>query len=170
MTCPATATLIHNLCDIASKREKYPLNVGPTGEGIIPQPGADRLKEIGAWMKLNGESIYGTSPTVFGAQASAFSHTETNRNGSADFKAARGWRCTTKPGKVYIHPIEWPAGKFDVNGLRNKAAKACLLARAAHTALEVKQTDPTVSVLLPQNAPDRIASVLCLAVVGKPGE
>jgi alpha-L-fucosidase len=170
MTCPATATLIHNLCDIASNGGKYLLNVGPTSEGIIPQPVVDRLKEIGAWMKLNGESIFGTSPKVFGAQAGAFSHTETNRNGSSVFKAAWEWRCTTKPGKVYIHPIECPAGKIDVNGLKNKAAKAYLLLGAAHTALKVKQTDQTVSVSLPQNAPDRIASVLCLAVVGKPGE
>jgi alpha-L-fucosidase len=166
----STGTLIRNLCDIASKGGNYLLNVGPTSEGVIPQPEVDRLKGVGAWMKVNGESIYGTSPTVFGAEAGALSQTETNRNGRPVFKAAWEWRCTIKPGKVYIHLFKWPAAKFEVNGLKNKVTKAYLLADAAHTALELKQTDQTVSVSLPQNAPDPIASVLCLEVVGKPGE
>jgi hypothetical protein len=51
-----------NLVDIASKGGNYLLNVGPTAEGEIPPPSIERLKEVGAWMKVNGESIYGTTP------------------------------------------------------------------------------------------------------------
>src|SRR5450759_950531 len=54
-----TETLIHNLVDIASKGGNYLLNVGPTSEGVIPEPSVERLKEVGAWMKVNGEAIYG---------------------------------------------------------------------------------------------------------------
>ena len=53
--------LIRNLCDIASKGGNYLLNVGPTSEGLIPQPGIERLAEVGAWMNVNGDAIYGTS-------------------------------------------------------------------------------------------------------------
>ncbi|UCG27930.1 MAG: alpha-L-fucosidase [Bacteroidales bacterium] len=53
-----TEVLIHNLVDIAAKGGNYLLNVGPTGEGIIPQPSVDRLKEMGQWMKINGEVIH----------------------------------------------------------------------------------------------------------------
>jgi alpha-L-fucosidase len=166
----STSTLLRNLIDIASKGGNYLLNVGPTSEGLIPQASMDRLAEIGQWLRVNGEAIYGTSPTVFGAEAGAFSQTETNRNGSPRFVPAWEWRCTTKPGKVYIHLFKWPSGKFEVTGLKNKVTGACLLADAAHTALEITQTDQTVSVSLPQNAPDPIASVLCLDVVGKPSE
>jgi alpha-L-fucosidase len=199
----STTTLLRNLIDIASKGGNYLLNVGPTSEGLIPQPSIDRLAEIGQWLRVNGEAIYGTSPTVFGAEVGAISQTETNRNGSPVFKTAWDWRCTTKVeapaaetprilrspsdvaergnaaqevaggaprGKVYIHLLKWPAGKFEATGLKNKVTKAYLLADAAHASLEVKQTDQTVSVSLPQNAPDPIVSVLCLEVVGKPGE
>ena len=57
----SSATLVRNLIDCASKGGNYLLNVGPTSEGLIPTPSIERLKEIGAWMKINRESIYGTT-------------------------------------------------------------------------------------------------------------
>ncbi|HAO78893.1 MAG TPA: alpha-L-fucosidase, partial [Verrucomicrobia subdivision 3 bacterium] len=77
-----------------SKGGNYLLNVGPTSEGLIPQASVDRLAEVGKWLRVNGEAIYGTSPTVFGAEVGALSQTETNRNGSPKFVAAWDWRCT----------------------------------------------------------------------------
>ncbi|MCE7992675.1 MAG: hypothetical protein HEP71_11875 [Roseivirga sp.] len=56
----SSETLIHNLIDIAAKGGNYLLNVGPTDEGLIPQPSVERLQDMGEWMKLNGEAIYGT--------------------------------------------------------------------------------------------------------------
>lgn len=58
----STETLIHNLVDIAAKGGNYLLNVGPTAEGLIPQPSVDRLAEMGAWMRVNGEALYGSRP------------------------------------------------------------------------------------------------------------
>lgn len=52
--------LIHNLIDVAAKGGNYLLNVGPTAEGLIPQPSINRLKQIGKWLKINGEAIYAT--------------------------------------------------------------------------------------------------------------
>jgi alpha-L-fucosidase len=53
-------TLIHNLVDIAAKGGNYLLNVGPTAEGLIPQASVERLAEMGDWMEVNGEAIYGS--------------------------------------------------------------------------------------------------------------
>ena len=57
----SSATLIHNLIDIAAKGGNYLLNVGPTAEGLIPQASIERLADMGKWLKINGEAIYKTS-------------------------------------------------------------------------------------------------------------
>jgi alpha-L-fucosidase len=163
----STATLIRNLCDIASKGGNYLLNVGPTSEGLIPQPEVDRLKEIGAWMKVNGEAIYGTRPTIFGAEAGAFSATARDRSGQPRFTAAWDWRCTTKPGKIYIHIFKWPAGKMELPGVKGQITAARLLGVASTESLKFQQTPQAVTVQLPEKAPDAIASVLCLQVEGE---
>ena len=61
----STETLVRNLVDIASKGGNYLLNIGPTSEGLFPEASVQRLKEVGRWMKVNGESIYATSASPF---------------------------------------------------------------------------------------------------------
>jgi alpha-L-fucosidase len=163
----STATLIRNLCDIASKGGNYLLNVGPTSAGEIPQPEVERLAEMGAWMKVNGEAIYGTRPTIFGAEAGALSATEKDRRGNPRFIPAWDWRCTTKPGKIYIHIFKWPAGQIQLPGVKARITKAYLLADQRHHPLKFQQTAQGVTIQLPDKAPDAIASVLCLKVRGE---
>jgi alpha-L-fucosidase len=52
--------LIRKLVDISSKGGNFLLNVGPDARGIIPEASVSRLREMGAWLKVNGEAIYGT--------------------------------------------------------------------------------------------------------------
>ena len=160
----STETLIRNLCDIASKGGNYLLNVGPTSEGQIPQPSVERLAEVGKWMKVNGEAIYGTGPTAFGAEAGSVSKTEKDKQGKPAVEAKWDWRCTTKPGKLYIHIFKWPADKFELDGVKTKVTRAYLLADPQRTALPVAQDNGKVTVTLPAKAPDPIASVLCLEI------
>ncbi len=159
----STETLIRNLCDIASKGGNYLLNVGPTSEGLIPRPSVERLAEIGAWMRTNGEAIYGTGPTLFGVEAGKFSETDKDKNGKPRFVTAWDWRCTTRPGKIYLHIFKWPAdGRFELPAVEDKITKAYLLADPGRHPLEFKQSDQGVSLRLPSRAPDAIASVVCL--------
>ncbi|MFC1639380.1 alpha-L-fucosidase, partial [Gemmatimonadota bacterium] len=53
-------TLVHNLVDITAKGGNYLLNVGPTAEGLFPQESVERLAEMGDWMDINSEAIYGS--------------------------------------------------------------------------------------------------------------
>jgi alpha-L-fucosidase len=159
----STETLIRNLCDIASKGGNYLLNVGPTSEGLIPQPSLERLAEVGAWMKVNDEAIYGSGPTPFGSEAGAFSETEKDKNGKPKFIPSWEWRATTKAGKIYLMVFKWPAdGKFELTGLQSKVNKATTL--AGHKKLRFKQTKTSVTFSLPAEAPDKIASVICLEI------
>jgi alpha-L-fucosidase len=140
-------TLVRNLIDIASKGGNYLLNVGPTAEGLIPEPSVQRLARMGQWMKVHGESIYGTS--------------------ASPFKRLAWGRATQKPGKIYLHVFDWPKGPLVVPGLKNPVTKAFLLADKDR-ALEVSTSDDGVAIQLPEQAPDKIASVVVLEIAGKP--
>lgn len=157
-----TSLLLRNLIDIASKGGNYLLNVGPTSEGIIPQPEVDRLQEIGKWLDVNGEAIYGSSPTAFGAEAGPSGATTQDARGRSTPVINWDWRCTTKPGKLYIHILKWPGATFALDNLKGKATKAYMLADPSRAALPVMQNGSHLTVTLPSAAPDPIASVLCI--------
>ena len=156
--------LVFKLVDIVSKGGNYLLNVGPTAEGIIPQASQDNLRALGRWLKVNGEAIYGAGPTPFGAELGAFSETEKDKSGKPVFQARTEWRCTTKPGKIYIHLIKWPGPSFTLSGMKEAVERAYLLADPKHKALEIRKNGDALAVSLPEQAPDPFDSVLCLTV------
>ena len=154
--------LTFKLVDIVSKGGNYLLNVGPTSEGLIPQASQDNLRAVGRWLKVNGESIYGAGPTPFGGELGAFDDTRKDKKGGPLFVASGEWRCTTKPGRLYIHLFKWPDGQFELSKVNGKVKKAYLLADASHKSLKVKQSSERVTVALPAQAPDHMDSVLVL--------
>jgi alpha-L-fucosidase len=148
------------LVDIVSKGGNYLLNVGPDGEGFIPQPSQDILRRVGAWLKVNGEAIYGAGRTPFGAELGQPLPGKTDKRGRPIYAQKKDWRCTTKPGKLFIHLFKWPAGKFELAGVKEKITRATLL--ATHQPLPFTQDGGKVSIALPEKAPDTLATVLCL--------
>jgi alpha-L-fucosidase len=156
-------TILRNVCDIASKGGNYLLNVGPTSEGLIPQPSVDRLEAVGRWMKVNGEAIYGSRATPFDGDVGRYSTTEKDKNGNPIFIPEWNWRCTSKPGKLYPIIFKWPTtGRFELSGLKSRVTKAYLL--AGKRELKFNQTSEGVIIELPPSAPDKIASVICLEI------
>jgi len=153
--------IVSKLADIVSKGGNYLLNVGPTAEGVIPDASVKILEEVGAWMKVNGEAIYGTGPTPFGGELKGTSF----RDDHYVYRKPSGWRCTTKPGKLYIHLFDWANGEFRLEGVKAKVKLAHLLADPKRK-LKIRQSGETLIVALPGSAPDRLASVMVLDYTG----
>lgn len=149
----STKTLVRNLVDCASKGGNYLLNVGPTAEGLFPDPSVQRLAEIGKWMQVNSESIYGTK--------------------ASPFKRLSWGRCTRKADGeftlLYLHVFDWPSnGQLIVPGLRNEVVKAWLLADPSRKSLTVSQTEDAKTVYVPAERPDEIDTVVVLQIRGAP--
>ena len=147
----STETLIRNLVDIASKGGNYLLNVGPTAEGLIPEPSVQRLREIGAWMKVNGEAIYGTS--------------------ASPISGLTWGRCTRKVREdattLYLHVFDWPAdGRLLVPGIEGPVARAYLLGKP-DAALTTEQTSEGLAVNVGTAASDPISSTVVLEIPGE---
>jgi alpha-L-fucosidase len=143
-------TLIRNLIDIASKGGNYLLNIGPKGDGRVPEPSVESLRVIGGWMKMFGSSIYGTTASPF---------------------AKLPWgRCTQRRladgnTRLYLHVFDWPADqKLAVPLPPAKPLKAGLL--PSNQSLEFAALGQEVIVRLPPVAPSAIASVVTLDVTG----
>lgn len=136
--------VIYNLCDIASKGGNYLLNVGPTAEGLIPEGSQKILKEVGAWLSLNGEAIYGTTsggPSV---------------RWNSDIKMI-----TAKPGTFYLHLFNWPTdNKIYLNDFERKFEKAYLLADLEKKSLKTDVHSHGIMIHLPETPLDSINNVV----------
>lgn len=135
----STKSLIRNLVDIASKGGNYLLNVGPTSEGIIPEPSVVRLKQIDAWMKRNGESIYGSL--------------------ASPLDSTPWGRCTSKRlpdggTRLFFHVFDWPEdGILAVHGLGSDPVRVHLISDTIRTVAWKRQED-AILLALPTASPD----------------
>lgn len=135
----STEQLVRNLIDIASKGGNYLLNVGPTGDGEIPEASVERMAGIGEWMKRNGEAIYGTTASPIE-------------------KPGFDGRITQKGGKLFLHVFKRPdSGTISIS---TKAGKATLLVGGA--SLKTTAADGSLTIELPATLADPIATVIQL--------
>src|SRR4030095_5117769 len=115
--------------------------------GSLTEETVKAFQAIGAWMKVNGESIYGTTASPFE-------------------KLAWG-RCTKKVTKqgatLYLHVFDWPANhELVVHGLKSKAVSATLLADGKK--LQTTSGSQGVVIAVPADAPDKICSTIALKI------
>lgn len=97
-----TTRLIRALVDAASKGGNFLLNVGPTPEGTIQPEFEERLRAIGKWLEVNGDSIYGT--TYGPLQTIPFG------------------RMTAKGKTLYLHVFDMPKDSLELEGLTARIA------------------------------------------------
>ncbi|HUX87943.1 MAG TPA: alpha-L-fucosidase [Chloroflexota bacterium] len=110
-------SIVGDLIDIVSKNGALLLNIGPRADGTIPQAEEEILREVGRWLAVNGEAVYGTRPwKVFGegpteVVGGAFNDTKrplfTNRD----------VRFTTKGDILYAIVLGWPDRELTIQSL-----------------------------------------------------
>jgi len=136
-------TVIRNLNTIAARGGNYLLNVGPDPTGIIPAPALNCLKQVGDWMKVNSEAIYGTQRSeVFPKWGECIRKDE------------------KKNSVYYLSVFKWPKDGKLIFETPHKVKKATLL--ADQSTLKFSKTDKGVVINVPSQAPDKIATIIKL--------
>lgn len=132
-------TVLRDLIECSNGGGNYLLNIGPEGDGSVPQPSVEILTQIGRWMEKNGSTIYGSEPC------------RVNSSAYAGF--------TRKGNTLYMHIDFWEGDWVAIGGMKTKVTSARLLATGQP--VKVEQTEFQAKFTgLPATAPDPLATVL----------
>ncbi len=140
--------LLRNLVKIVSRGGNYLLNIGPDGMGNVPEESVRVLEQIGEFMRLNGESIYGAQPTPM-------------------YPYDIDWGYfTCRKGKIYIHVFDDVEDVYILN-IANTPLRAYIL--ADHTPLQVItrttcEGDPSWRIAWPEQRMKQIDTVICVEI------
>jgi alpha-L-fucosidase len=132
--------LIRGLVEVASRGGNFLLNVGPRPDGTIQPEFQERLRAIGDWLSINGDSIYGTTYGPVQGIASI--------------------RTTAKDNKIFVHVLEWPSAALEIGGITPRVVSAHLLANGQ--SLKVTQTEEKLRLDLPSQMPDANVTTIAL--------
>jgi alpha-L-fucosidase len=109
-TFKTPAFVVHQLVDIVSKNGNLLMNIGPRSDGTIPNEVRQVLLGVGAWLKANGDAIYGTRPwRVYGEGPTKVKPGSFHDTDTIDY-TAEDFRFTTKGPVLYAIELAWPTG------------------------------------------------------------
>ncbi len=105
--------LLRNFVDIVSKGGNYLLNIGPDGQGRVPEPCVVSFREMGEWVETNREAIFGTRPWTTLSEG-------VNRVNDAESKPTEFW-FSAKGDQVYAMSLAAPEGRVRILSLKQSA-------------------------------------------------
>jgi len=150
-------SLVDDLIDITSKNGVLLLNIGPRPDGVIPEQAQKLLLDIGKWLAVNGEAIYGTRPwKTFGEGP-----TQVLTGGFTDRKqknfTGEDIRFTTKGKTIYAIALDWPGQAMTVKTVDAGVQVASVSLLGSKAKLKWKQTPEGLRVELPAEKPGEYA-------------
>jgi alpha-L-fucosidase len=152
----STSSLLKALIGNTSLNGNFMLNIGPRANGDVPYEISQRMLEMGKWLKINGESIYG---------AEAFDLDKNLHDwGKITCKqTAEGFR-------LYLHVFTWPLQKkLYLTGIPDAPQKIYLLADKQKSNLNFAHSGVVSNIDLPFQQPDPYVSVVVVEYKTKPG-
>lgn len=135
--------LIRGLVEVASRGGNFLLNVGPRPDGTIQPEFQERLRAMGDWLSVNGDSIYGTT--------------------YGPVQGVSSIRTTAKDNKIFVHIFDWPSGALEVSGIKPRVISARILA-TGQTA-KFSQSEQALKLELPKQMPDSNVTTIALMTV-----
>ncbi len=164
--------IIGDLVDIVSKNGALLLNIGPRPDGTIPEPEQAILREIGQWLKMNGEAIYGTRPwRVYGEGPTSVpegNFTDTKRQPFT----SQDIRFTRKENVLYAIAMARPAGDLAIHSLglgrgllEEQIRRVSLLGSPNNVSW--KQTEDALSIQVPEGLQGDHAVVFRIDLAGE---
>jgi alpha-L-fucosidase len=135
-------TLIRSLVEVASRGGNFLLNVGPQPDGQIQPEFQQRLRAIGEWLTLNGDSIYGTT--------------------YGPVQGVTGLRTTANDKSIFVQVFDWPSSSLELTGIEPRVMSARLLANGRP--LTFRQAEGKLQIDLPPQAPDPNVSVIAVQI------
>ncbi len=129
------------LVEVASRGGNFLLNVGPQPDGLIQPEFQERLRAIGDWLRVNGDSIYGTT--------------------YGPVQGVSSLRTTAKANKVYVHLFERPSATLEIQGVNTKVIAAHWLVTGQ--SLTFRQDTGILQIDVASHAPDPNVSTIVLS-------
>lgn len=151
-----TADVIATITQCAAGAGNLLFNVGPDGEGRLPQATVDMLGEVGQWMSIHDEALHGNEPLMMDLMKL--------REGDRGEWFHSG-HFTARGNTLYVHLLNWPGSTLNLGSVQGKAKSARLM--HPEQTLELKQDDRRIVVTgLPETAPLQFGGVVAIEYDG----
>jgi alpha-L-fucosidase len=155
--------IVRELIDIVSKNGNLLLNVGPRADGTIPEEVQLILLAVGAWLKINGDAIYGTRPwKVYGEGPTQVAAGPVHDTKTPPY-TAEDFRFTSKGDSLYVIEMAWPSNhEAVIHSLGSKTLGdtrkiQSIVLLGSDTKLDFRQTPDSLHIQLPPQAPGKYA-------------
>ena len=155
--------IVQELIDIVSKNGNLLLNVGPRADGTIPEEVQQILLAVGAWLKINGDAIYGTRPwKVYGEGPTQVAAGPVHDTKTPPY-TAEDFRFTSKGDTLYVIEMARPSNhEAVIHSLGSKTLGdtqkiQSIVLLGSDTTLDFRQTPDSLHIQLPPQAPGKYA-------------